>query len=240
MRDSFDITYAAYTNSCTFLLDSEGVCRRIVPSPGLKRTPKGRDAATAATRCVGAQYVASLDASLPGMLAEMPRVGIPMIFARVDERGRVSLVRTGVVTRFESQRADDPFSDRAPSVSVETSAPVIPPSKSNPRRPRETLVRERASSRDATRAVEADVNLAKTAEYEAGPDRRADWRGERADLGTPTTVRRAIASVPPQSEPRRSEAYAMRSRERAVRHAEPPRTPYPGLDQTVSRRPGGR
>ncbi|MBX3224113.1 MAG: hypothetical protein KF795_26595 [Labilithrix sp.] len=138
MSDSFEITYAAHTSSCTFLLDAEGVCRRIVIAPNAKRSiagSKGRDAARSAARCVGAQYVASLDPTVSGMLAEMPRVGASMLFARVDERGRVSLVRTGLVTRFESHRVEDPFveTDKAPSMSVETSAPVITPSVPTPR-----------------------------------------------------------------------------------------------------------
>src|SRR4026207_828922 len=97
---SFQITYAAHTATCTFLLDSEGICRRIVAAPNAKRavSQKTRDATRAASRCLGAQYVASLDPSVWGMLAEMPRVGSAMLFARIDERGRVSLVRTGVVT----------------------------------------------------------------------------------------------------------------------------------------------
>lgn len=45
-----------------------------------------------------------------------------MLFARVDERGRVSLVRTGVVTGFEAKQMHDPFVD---SASVETSAPEL-------------------------------------------------------------------------------------------------------------------
>lgn len=117
---SIDITYAAHTTSCTFLLDSEGICRRVVMKPKGKR----REASRTAARCVGAQYVASLDGSAAGGLVEMPRVGAAMLFARVDERGRVSLVRTGVVTAFESQAAEDPFID---SRSVETSAPELAP-----------------------------------------------------------------------------------------------------------------
>lgn len=113
-----DITYAAHTSSCTFLLDSEGICRRIVLKPRGKR----REASRTAARCVGAQYVASLDGSAAGGLVEMPRVGAAMLFARVDERGRVSLVRTGVVTAFESQAGEDPFLE---SQSVETSAPDL-------------------------------------------------------------------------------------------------------------------
>lgn len=113
-----DISYAAHTTSCTFLLDDEGICRRIVMAPKGKRRESSRTAA----KCVGAQYVASLDGSAAGGLVEMPRVGAAMLFARVDERGRVSLVRTGVLTSFESRAGEDPFLE-APS--VETSAPVL-------------------------------------------------------------------------------------------------------------------
>ena len=141
VSDSFDISYAAHTSACTFLLDAEGVCRRIVVVPGSKRTlsSKGRDAAKSAARCVGAQYVATLDPNVTGMLAEMPRVGAAMLFACVDARGRVSLVRTGLVTRFE-RYAEDPFveTEKAPSTSVQTSAPMITPSAPTPRMSRST------------------------------------------------------------------------------------------------------
>jgi hypothetical protein len=126
---SIDITYAAHTASCTFLLDSEGICRRIVVAPKGKRS-----ASRTASRCVGAQYVASLDGSAAGGLVEMPRVGAAMLFARVDERGRVSLVRTGVVISFESNAGEDPFLD---SGTVETSAPEIETSRA--RRPAESV-----------------------------------------------------------------------------------------------------
>ena len=144
MSDDFEILYAAHTASCTFLLDSEGICRRIQQTKTGK-SAKSKDSSRAAARCVGAQYVASLDPTVSGMLAEMPRVGAAMLFARVDERGRVSLVRTGVVTRFEGHH-ENPFAGEkretakknaslmAPSESVETSAPVLPPSTSPPRR----------------------------------------------------------------------------------------------------------
>lgn len=112
-----EITYAAHTASCTFLLDSEGICRRIVMAPKGKRS-----VSRTAARCVGAQYVASLDGSAAGGLVEMPRVGAAMLFARVDENGRISLVRTSTLMSFESQAGEDPFLG---SGSVETSAPVI-------------------------------------------------------------------------------------------------------------------
>ena len=85
-----------------------------------------------ASRCVGAQYVASLDGSAAGGLVEMPRVGAAMLFARVDENGRVSLVRTAVVTSFESKAAEDPFAETG-SGAVETSAPEL----DAPRAPRQ-------------------------------------------------------------------------------------------------------
>jgi hypothetical protein len=119
-KPCIDITYAAHTASCTFLLDSEGICRRIVMAPKGKR----REGSRTASRCVGAQYVASLDAGAAGGLVEMPRVGAAMLFARVDERGRVSLVRTGIVMSFESKAAEDPFVE-TDSAAVETSAPDL-------------------------------------------------------------------------------------------------------------------
>lgn len=114
---SIAIVYAAHTASCTFLLDSEGICRRIVVAAKGKRSTS-----RTASRCVGAQYVASLDGSAAGGLVEMPRVGAAMLFARVDERGRVSLVRTAAVISFESNAGEDPFVD---SGTVETSAPEL-------------------------------------------------------------------------------------------------------------------
>jgi hypothetical protein len=162
----FKIAYAAHTNSCTFLLDAEGFCRHIVVNPSLSKTVKGREAEAVARRCIGAQYVASLDGSLPGLLAEMPRVGIPMVFARVDERGRVALVRTGKVTRFDSEQVDQPFAELAPSVSVETSAPPMPPLVS------EAMMSE--TKTEETLAVDVDdddVTLARTADFDLPPAR---------------------------------------------------------------------
>lgn len=122
-RDAFDIAYACHTASCTFLLDEAGICRRVVMS-STKRPNEQRSLA----RCMGAQYVASLDARTPGGLVELPRVGASMLFARTDERGRISLVRTGIVTKFESRvppkskKTHDPFEQ---TDGVRTSAPDV-------------------------------------------------------------------------------------------------------------------
>lgn len=183
MGDSFDITYAAHTASCTFLLDSNGICRRIVMTPGSKR----REASKNAARCVGAQYVATLDAHVPGCLVELPKVGAPMLFARIDENGRIALVRTGAVTAFETKRADDPDPFKE-SVGVMTSAPSAeelqtprvrheaprrsskpPPAPQPPARDAYTEVPERTQRIQALRAEELDPALLATAEYESEP-----------------------------------------------------------------------
>jgi hypothetical protein len=129
----FEIQYAAHTATCTFFLDGEGICRRVM----MVSKTRNREAARSAARCVGAQYVASLDPTLSGMLSDMPKVGISMLFARTDERGRISLVRTGHVTRFERHVEEDPF---GPS-GVATSAPPLSPSvMPTPRRERESML----------------------------------------------------------------------------------------------------
>jgi hypothetical protein len=96
--ESFEITYAAHTAVCTFLLDASGICRAIVMHPTMnRRTSRG------AARCIGAQYVASLDPKAEGGIIEAPKTGTAMLFAKVDENGRISLVRTGRITRFETR-----------------------------------------------------------------------------------------------------------------------------------------
>jgi hypothetical protein len=197
----FKIAYAAHTNSCTFLLDGEGFCRQIVLNPSLSKTVKGREAEAVARRCIGAQYVASLDGSLPGLLAEMPRVGIPMVFARVDERGRVALVRTGKVTRFDSEQIDQPFAEVAPSVSVETSAPPMPPLMS------EAMMSE--TKTEETVAVDVDdddVTLARTADFDLPPAKVPTTRDARDARDAAKTLRRVQRTAP--AEPRHPEVAA--------------------------------
>jgi hypothetical protein len=220
--ESFEIAYAAHTASCTFLLDAEGICRRIVVVPS-----KRRDTSKNASRCVGAQYVASLDPSAPGCLVEMPRVGAAMLFARVDERGRVSLVRTAVVTHFEQKRPDqhDPFE----SVSVKTSAPEIPPAV--PRAPKTQRLPDPdyddgASERtqriqalrpedlarfhfgDAEPDLEPDL---KTAEYQSQPSSQPERAPSKIPSSAAPTLRK-----PPRFEPSADELdddpYAERAR----------------------------
>jgi hypothetical protein len=239
---SIDITYAAHTATCTFLLDSEGICRRIVLAPGNQRSPQpktSRDATRLAARCVGAQYVASLDPSVSGMLAERPRVGASMLFARIDERGRVSLVRTGIVTQFECLRNEDPFedSDKAPSMSVETSAPVIAPSPPTPRVPRQTALPPPdpyyADGNDRTRPIQAlrpqdfrlhsdDASMAQTTEFRPEGNRRPTW---------PSPGR---ATPPPLPHLRPSPTLVASNDDGAV-HPSPPRPIHPLQPRRIPR-----
>ncbi len=204
--DSFEITYAAHTASCTFLLDGEGICRRIVMASHVKR----KESQTAA-RCVGAQYVASLDPTATGCMVEMPRVGAAMLFARVDERGRVSLVRTGPCTGFEQTESENPFD----SVSVKTSAPEItprtqpsaaasPPVGRAPRGPQghdhdpdyfdadERTVRIQALRPEDLVSIANDGDHLTTAEYTAPPV-------PRSPASSQIQSKRAPASTPPRS-----------------------------------------
>jgi hypothetical protein len=93
-----DIAYVATTDAATFMLDGNGVCRWVTSVAG---NGHSKDAAD---RCVGAQYVASIDTTVEGALVELPRVGKPLIFAAIGTDGRVSLVRTGPLLKFEAKR----------------------------------------------------------------------------------------------------------------------------------------
>jgi len=92
-----NIAYLAQTETSTMLLDPDGICLQA-------RSRAGRHAertADGATRCVGAQYVASMDKNEDGGLIEKPRLGCPMLFAATNKDGRIYLVRTGPLVHFE-------------------------------------------------------------------------------------------------------------------------------------------
>ncbi|MFO0669063.1 MAG: hypothetical protein U0235_05445 [Polyangiaceae bacterium] len=88
-------TYAAHTEKAIFYLDEEGVCQDLEAKSGVTL---GDDL----LRCVGSQYVASLDMADASGLVSLPRAGASMLFVVADARMRFSLVRTGVVVRFET------------------------------------------------------------------------------------------------------------------------------------------
>ncbi len=123
------IAYAAHTEACTFYLDDEGICRRVLRKRARPLTAlvsgASEENGDKSERCLGAQYVASLDTSANGGLIPMPRVGVPMLFAYVSEGGRIALVRTGNVLRFEQHGTpDDRPSQRQTRPSLPEEAPI--------------------------------------------------------------------------------------------------------------------
>jgi hypothetical protein len=99
-----DLAYVAHSSRCALLLDSEGICRWVVPKVD-PDDPEASQVIGAARRCVGAQYVATLDPEAEGLLCHEPRVSKTMLFATVI-RGRVALVRFGPLVSFESLDED--------------------------------------------------------------------------------------------------------------------------------------
>lgn len=86
--------YAARSANCALYLDADGVCRAFVTNG------EDQNVRALAQRCVGAQFVASLDPQAPNMLGREPRVGKSALFARMDG-GRISVLRFGPILRFE-------------------------------------------------------------------------------------------------------------------------------------------
>ncbi len=90
-----DLAYVAHSERCALLLDAEGVCRWVIPKVDAK------DAMVAAAkRCIGAQFIATLDRDMPGYMGHEPRVSANLLFALVTD-GRVALVRFGPLVAFE-------------------------------------------------------------------------------------------------------------------------------------------
>lgn len=114
-----EIVYVAHTQSGVFMLDEHGVCRWAVAHPG-------RTHDTVPERIVGAQYVATLDMNESGGLVALPRVGCPMLFAATDPTtGRIRLVRTPILMRFEDRR-NGPVRKPLVSKLEDELTPVVP------------------------------------------------------------------------------------------------------------------
>lgn len=91
------IRYIAHADSAALLLDEDGICRAsVLKKHGRGRAPRAEEL----ERCVGAQYVATLDPDVDGLLAHEPEVGKRALFAQV-ERGRIVVFRFGPLVDFE-------------------------------------------------------------------------------------------------------------------------------------------
>jgi hypothetical protein len=103
-----EVAYVAQTESCVFLLDGDGFCRAAIPAA------EADDAARkAAVRCMDAQYVASIDIDVDGVLVSDPKPGRQMLFAKVSPKGKVALIRTAIL--LEMRSLDGPMPIIAPS-----------------------------------------------------------------------------------------------------------------------------
>jgi hypothetical protein len=105
------LAYVAHSERCALLLDGDGICRWFV-----LKVDDGSVVA-AAKRCIGAQFVATLDPEATGLLGHDPSVGKSILLARVDD-GRVSLVRFGPLVQFDTLAG-----------LLEREAPQAPPSE---------------------------------------------------------------------------------------------------------------
>lgn len=135
-----ELAYEAFTEACTFGLNEAGICVRVTAKPGASA-----NMLAIAGRCLGAQYVASLDATVEGLLTQLPVPGTRLLFARVEDDGRIVLVRSGpiehFVTREEIERATeereaealssgpDDFTDEIPASNVPADLADLPPTR---------------------------------------------------------------------------------------------------------------
>ena len=104
-----EVAYVAQTESCVFLLDGDGFCRAAIPAA------EADDAARkAALRCMDAQYVASLDVDVDGVLVSDPKPGRQMLFAKVSPQGKVALIRTAMLLEMRSLDGPMPVIQPAP------------------------------------------------------------------------------------------------------------------------------
>ena len=88
-----EMAYAVHTQACTYVLDQEGICRWIVARQGAV-PPEVR-------KCVGAQFVACLDLASKGGLVPDLRLNAMGLFVRLNEQGRMVLLRTGPIVRVD-------------------------------------------------------------------------------------------------------------------------------------------
>jgi len=106
------VTYLAQTTEHLMMLDEDGVCLGVTPfrpATGASRSADG------AATYLGAQYVAALDPGAPGLLAHEPTVGVPMLFAKVGASGKITVMRTGSLIRFEVRGGMDTEAGAGPA-----------------------------------------------------------------------------------------------------------------------------
>ena len=115
-----EIAYTAHTETCTLLLDAEGICRSVLAASNAPSLRIGRPKRipASAEKCIGAQYVATLDLRDPGGMAP----ACPSRGRRCSSRGST---RTGASRSFAAPRSSR-FEAGAPEVAVESGVHARP------------------------------------------------------------------------------------------------------------------
>jgi hypothetical protein len=94
-----DVAYAVHTRTCTYLLDEQGVCRRIISPTGMVPIE--------VRQCINAQFVACLDLTQEGGLAGELLLGAAALFVKRDPATeRLQLLRTGMIVQVETKRGE--------------------------------------------------------------------------------------------------------------------------------------
>jgi len=163
------LAYVAHSERCALLLDEDGICRWFVPKVD------DTSVVAAAKRCIGAQFVATLDPEAAGLLGHDPSVGKSILLARVDD-GRVSLVRFGPLVQFDT--VDGLLDREAPQA-----PPAELPEPKTAELPRLVLVpsacdeHERETAHDVGDGDEDDADAGETAQFARAAVMREPRRG---------------------------------------------------------------
>ncbi len=143
-----ELPFIAFTDAATSFLDEAGICRRVEPANGKKFTSE--KAAGNARRCVGAQYVASLDGV---SLVALPAPGAPLLFTAHDEAAdKFYLVRTDPLIRFHARKG-------APTLKGTSNPPSLPAMRAAPQSARSEAPRELFELDEATCLYVSDDEL---------------------------------------------------------------------------------
>lgn len=92
------MAYAVHTETCTYLLDDDGVCRWIVSQRGVVPAH--------VQQCIGAQFVACLDMEVVGGLLGTLSVGARALFVK-NTGQQMILLRTGRIEHVDDRRAPE-------------------------------------------------------------------------------------------------------------------------------------
>ena len=193
--------YEAFTEACSFGLDETGVCVSVTAKPGASAAMLA-----IAGRCLGAQYVASLDASVDGLLAPLPKPGTRLLFARTEESGRIVLVRSGPLEHFISRE------EEATKAAMEAVTEVATEAATEEQTPTSELL--------TVRAVEVDMEAPRTRSFqedETAPFSRTRPFQKEALEELAAVTRRSPSTVrafPPPPAARRSVLPLVRARSR--------------------------